>query len=61
MWDSPLLAVNVFCYHWLIKKLLGPMTVQNRARWEFIAEIEEKRRRSQGDVIQLLKEKDAYR
>ena len=25
-WDSPLYAINMFYYHWLIKKLLWPMT-----------------------------------
>ena len=25
MWDSPLYAVSLFYYHWLIKKLLWPM------------------------------------
>ena len=25
MWDSPLYAVNMFYYYWLIKKLLQPM------------------------------------
>ena len=28
MWDSPLYAMNMFYYHWLIKKLLGPITGQ---------------------------------
>ena len=49
--DSPLYAVNVFYYHWLIKKLLGLMTVQTRARWEFQAEKDEKRRQSQRDAM----------
>ena len=57
--DSPLYAVNMFYYHWLIKKLFGPMTGQNRARWEFQAEIEEKRRQNQEDAMELLKETDA--
>ena len=46
MWD----AVNMFYYHWLIKKLLWPMAGQNIARQEIHAEIEEKRRWSQRDT-----------
>ena len=38
--DSPPYAVNMFYYHWLIKKLLWPMARQNIARWEIQAEIE---------------------
>ena len=34
MWNSSLYAVNMLYYHWLIKKLLQPMAVQNRARQE---------------------------
>ena len=34
--------------------MLGPMTGQHRARQEFQAEIEEKRRQSQGDATQLM-------
>ena len=34
MWDSPLHAVNMFYYHWLIKKLFWPMAGQNTARPE---------------------------
>ena len=36
MWDSPLYAVNMFYYHWIIKKLLQPMAGQNIARLEGI-------------------------
>ena len=32
--DSPLYAVSMFYYHWLIKKLLRPMAGQNRTRQE---------------------------
>ena len=39
MWDSPLDAVNMFYYHWLIKKMLWPMSEQNIAKWEIQAEI----------------------
>ena len=46
----PLDAVNMFYYHWLIKKHLWPMTGQNIARWEIQAEIEEERRQRQGDA-----------
>ena len=53
MWDFPLYVVNMFYYHWLI----GPVAVQKRAKWEFEAEIEEKRRWSQDDM-ELLKEND---
>ena len=34
MWDSPLYAVNMFYYHWLIKKLIVPVKGQNIARLE---------------------------
>ena len=34
IWDSPLDTVNMFHYHWLIKKLLSPTTEQNRAKQE---------------------------
>ena len=34
MWDSPLYAMNMFYYHWLIKKMLWPMAGQNIARQE---------------------------
>ena len=34
MWDSPLYAVSMFCYHGLIKNLLWPMAGQNKARQE---------------------------
>ena len=34
MWDSPVYAVNVFYYHWLIKQLLWPMAGHNLARQE---------------------------
>ena len=36
MWDSPLHAVNKIYCHWIIKKLLGPTTVQNIVRLEEI-------------------------
>ena len=29
MWDSPLYTMNIFYYHWLIKKLLWPVAGQN--------------------------------
>ena len=45
MWDSPLCAVNMFYCHWLIKKLLWPMTGQNRARQESETECREKKGR----------------
>ena len=48
--DSPLYAVNMFCFYWLIKKLLWPMAGQNVARWEIQTEIQEERRGSQEDV-----------
>ena len=32
MWHAPLYVVNMFNYHWLIKKLLWPMAGQNIAR-----------------------------
>ena len=34
MCDSPLYAVNMFYYHWLVKKLFWPMAGQNRGRQE---------------------------
>ena len=34
MWDSPLYAMNIFYYYWLIKKLLWPMAGQNIGRQE---------------------------
>ena len=34
MWDAPLYAVNIFYYHWLIKKLLWSVARQNIVRWE---------------------------
>ena len=34
MWYSPLYALNMVYYHWLIKKFLRPMAGQNRARQE---------------------------
>ena len=37
MWDSPLYAVNMFYYYWLIKKLPKTMAGQNIARWEIQA------------------------
>ncbi|KAM7340487.1 hypothetical protein ACRRTK_001102 [Alexandromys fortis] len=52
----PLYAVNMFYYHWLTKKLLWACGRQNRVRQEFHAEIEKKRRWSQGDAMQLPKE-----
>ena len=51
MWDCPLYAVNMFYCHWLIKKLFWPMAGQNIARQKIQAEIEEKRRWSQGDAM----------
>ena len=36
MWDSFLYAMNMFYYHWLIKKLLWPITGKNIARLEEI-------------------------
>ena len=39
MWDIPLYAVNMFYYHWLIRKLLQPIAVQNIARLEEIDRI----------------------
>lgn len=36
---TPLNAVNMFYYHWLInKELLWPIAQQDRARWEIQAE-----------------------
>ena len=32
MWDSRLYAVNMYNYHWLIKKLLWPVEGQNIGR-----------------------------
>ena len=61
MCDFPLYAVNMFYSHWLIKTLLGPMAAQTRTRWEFQAEIEEKRRQSQEDAPLPLKETNAGR
>ena len=40
MWDFPLYAVNMVCYHWLIKKLLWPVARVNKARWEIQSEIQ---------------------
>ena len=36
MWDSLLYAVNMFYYHWLIKKLIWPIAGQNITKqgWE---------------------------
>ena len=34
MWDALLYAVNIFYYHWLIKKLNWQIARQNRARQE---------------------------
>ena len=57
MWEvnlgdsGPLYAVNMFYYQWLIKKLLWLMAVQNVAREEIQAEIEEERRWSQRDAL----------
>ena len=45
MWDSPLHAVNMLYYHWLV---LQSMTGQNIARLE---EIERESRQSQGDTM----------
>ena len=58
MWDSPLYAVNMFYYHWLIKKLIWPMTGQNIARWKIQTKIYRESRWSQADAMWLLKEKD---
>ena len=52
LWDAPLYAVNMFYYHWLIKKLLWPMAGQNIAKWEIQAEIRAERRWSQGDAME---------
>ena len=43
MWDSPLCVMNMFYYHWLIKKQLQAIAGQNIDMRES--------RRSQGDVI----------
>ena len=48
MWVAPLYAVNMFCYHLVIKKLICPIARQNRIRWEIQAKIE--RRESLGDT-----------
>lgn len=32
MWYSPLYAVIIFYYHWLIKELFWPMAQQSKAR-----------------------------
>ena len=53
MWDFPLYVINIFYYHWLVKKLLWPMAGQNIARQEIHAEIEEERRQSQRDAMKL--------
>ena len=53
MWDSPLYAVNIFYYHWLITKLFQPMASQNIGRLE---EIYKESRWSQGNAMWLLKE-----
>ena len=37
--ESPLYVVDMFYYHWLIKKLLRTMTGQNKARQEIQTEI----------------------
>ena len=50
MWNSPLNDVNMFYYHWLIKKLIWPMEKQDIVRQENQAEIEE-RRQSQADAM----------
>lgn len=34
-----LYAVNMFCYRWLIKKLLWPIAGQNKTWWEIRTEI----------------------
>ena len=36
MWDSPLYTMNMFYYHWLIKKLLWPIAGQYIARLQEI-------------------------
>ena len=36
MWDSLLYAMHMLYYHWLAKKLLWPIAVQNIARLEEI-------------------------
>ena len=59
MWDVCPYALNMFHYHWLIKKLILPMAKQNRARQEIQEEIQGEQRQSQGDVIQLSKERHA--
>ena len=59
IWDSPLCAMNMFYYHLLIKNLLWPMAGQNIARLEIQVDIEEERRRSQRDTMELSKKKDA--
>ena len=51
MWDFPLYAVNVFYYHWSIKKLLWTIAGQNIARQEIQAEIDEEGRLRQGDAL----------
>ena len=51
MWDSPLYAVNMFYYNWLIKKLLWPMAGQNKARQKIQTEIYKESRQSQGDTM----------
>ena len=49
MWDSPLYSVNMFYYHWLIKKLL----------WAVKSDIYRESRQNQGDDMHLPKETDA--
>ena len=58
IWDSPLYAVNMLYCHWLIKKLLlaNGLTEYSQARKDLYRE----NRRSQGDIMQLPKEKDTH-
>ena len=40
MWDVCLYALNMFFYHWLIKKLIWLIAKQNRAMQEIQEEIQ---------------------
>ena len=55
MWDCPFYAVNMFYYHWLIKKLFWPMAgrIEQGRKTKLNA-----RRKSHGDTMYLPTEKD---
>lgn len=50
MWGSALYAMNIFFYHWLVKKLRQPVAEQNKIRWEIWRERDREKRQSQRDV-----------